>query len=221
MIIAGKERRPVFEYWVPEYSDFVFPIKKDGSPFVDPEDYEEYLDWLVDYLESNTLELNDHHKDIISDEEMNDWDAGRLCNLLGAGASGAVFQHDMGDGLSYPDDYLSNPNPVRIAEQDVVESWIEQFKDFQDCMLEHYTNREEMETEMISVEDFFVFNYMYQIEQGIYDIYKKRIHPHSATFSDIGWRALLKCAISRTDNFEEKRDALKSFHSEHDDTSWK
>jgi hypothetical protein len=221
MIIAGKERRPVYEYWVPEYSDFVLPIKKDGSPFVDPEDYEEYLDWLVDYLESNNLELNDHHKDIVLVEQFEDLSAGHLCLILGSGASVAVFQHDMGDGLSYPDDYLSNPNPERIAEQDVVESWIEGFKNFQDCMLEFYNNREEMETEMISVEDFFVFNYMYQIEHEIYDIYKKRIHPHSATFSDIGWRALLKKAISRTDNFEEKREALKSFHSEYDEASWK
>lgn len=81
-------------------------------------------------------------------------------------------------------------------------------------------NIEEVEAEMISVEDFFVFNYMYQIEHEIYDIYKKRIHPHAAIFSDIGWRALLKHAISRKDNFEEKRDALESFHSEYNDTSW-
>ena len=144
-------------------------------------------------------------------KQFEDLSAGHLCLILGSGASVAVFQHDMGDGLSYPDDYLSNPNPERIAEQDVVESWIEGFKNFQDCMLEFYNNREEMETEMISVEDFFVFNYMYQIEHEIYDIYKKRIHPHSATFSDIGWRALLKKAISRKDNFEEKRTNLRYF----------
>lgn len=128
MIIAGKDRKPVYQYWVPEYSYFELPIKIDGSPFVDPEDYEEYLDWLVDYLESNTLELNDHHKEIISDEEMNDWDDGRLCHVLGGCASYAVFNHDIGDGLSYPDDYLSNPNPERILEQDIVNDLIEGFK---------------------------------------------------------------------------------------------
>lgn len=221
MIIAGKDRKPVYQYWVPEYSYFELPIKKDGSPFVDPEDYEDYLDWLVDYLETNVLKLNDHHIEIISDEEFSDWDAGGLCNFLGGGASFAVFNHDIGEELSYPDDYLSNPNPERILEQDRVNDLIEGFKQQYDELMEFYNNREEMEADMISVEDYFVFNYMYQIEHEIYDIYRNRIHPNAAIFSDIGWRALLKYAISRTDDFKEKRDALKSFHSEYDDISWK
>jgi hypothetical protein len=222
MIIAGKYRKAVYECWVPDYSNFVFPIKKDGSPYLDvDEDYENYLDWLVDYLESNNLELNEHHQDIVSVEKFDDFSAGHIGLILGAGASYAVNTHNVADVTTFPDDYLLNPNPKRIAEQDIVEGWIEDMKNHQDYVLDLYDNREEMEADMIGLEDFFIFNFMYQKELELYDINSKKLPNRTAKFSDVGWRSLLKKAISRTNDFEEKREALKSFHREYDYISWK
>jgi hypothetical protein len=42
--IGGEEVAPPSEFWVPDYTDFTLPLKSDGRPYTDPEDYETYLD---------------------------------------------------------------------------------------------------------------------------------------------------------------------------------
>jgi hypothetical protein len=50
--------------------------------------------------------------------------------------------------------------------------------------------------------------------KGEYDLKKLLLPPGTDIFSDIGWRPLLKAAISRTDVRSEKREALRLFHKE-------
>ncbi len=49
-----------------------------------------------------------------------------------------------------------------------------------------------------------------------YVLKKLAFPPETAIFSDIGWRALLKAAISRTDARSKKRETLRRFHEEYD-----
>ena len=52
MLLGGKQHAPPGEFWVPDYTDYTLPLKPDGQPYREPEDYEEYLDWLVAHLEN-------------------------------------------------------------------------------------------------------------------------------------------------------------------------
>ena len=86
MIIDGKDIPPPSEFWVPDYTDFTLPVKYGGNPYIDPDDYEDYLDWLVIHIDSNNYMLNSHHQEIISDKQISDWDAERLGLWIGGGS---------------------------------------------------------------------------------------------------------------------------------------
>jgi len=204
MIIGGKNVSPPFEFWVPDYSDMNFPVKGNGSPFQDdPEDYDAYLDWLVDHIESNEFPLSEHHQEIISDRDLHAWGVGRLGLWVG-GCSISEYYSFVEPLFVYPDDFLSRPDPTRVCDPATT-----------DWPSEYFDEEDEIREGMISLETYLFFDCMcWQAEK----LYRRKIDllpPGTAIFSDAGWRPLLKVALNRTNNRLEKRKALKLFHDEY------
>lgn len=209
MIIDGKEIPPPFEFWIPDYSDFTLPVKNNGNPYIDPDDYEDYLDWLVIHIDSNNFILNSHHKEIISDKSINGWGAERLSLLIG-GASISEYYSFVEARFNYPDDYLLNPKPDRVCDPSIIK-WPS----------EYFDEGDELKPGMVSLESYLIFDFMCYKAHQVYELKKKDIHPEAAVFSDIGWRPLLKQAIKRTNVYEKKRNTLKLFHDEYSYLSMK
>ena len=202
MIIDGKNISPPSEFWVPDYTDFTLPVKYDGNPYIDPDDYEDYLDWLVIHIDSNNYMLNSHHQEIISNKQINDWDAERLGLWIGGGSFSEYYRVE--PRFDYPDDFLSNPKPDRICDPSTME-WNS----------EYINDNDEIQAGMISLEAYLIFDCMCYQADKICQIKKAYLQPNAAIFSDIGWRTLLKQALNRTNVFGEKRNALKLFHDEY------
>lgn len=209
MIVDGKNIPPPFEFWVPDYSDFTLPVKDDGSPYIDPDDYEDYLDWLVIHIDSNNFILNSHHQEIISNKSINGWDAERLGLWIGF-ASMSEYYSFVEPRFNYPDDYLSNPKPDLVCEPSITK-WPS----------EYFYDNDELQPGMVSLQAYLIFDFMCYEADKIYKFKKEAIHPIAAVFSDIGWRPLLKQAIKRTNVFEKKRNTLKLFHGEYEYLSMK
>jgi hypothetical protein len=209
MIIDGKDILPPFEFWIPDYSDFVLPVKNDGNPYNDPDDYEDYLDWLVMHIDSNDFALNTHHQEIILNKTTKGWDAERLGLWLGC-ASISEYYSFVEPCFNYPDDYLSNPKPDRICEPSMT-TWPS----------EYFDDDDELKPGMVSLEAYLIFDFMCYQADKIYSVKKANLYHNATIFSDIGWRPLLKQAVSRTSVFEKKRNALKLFHEEYDYLSTK
>ncbi len=201
MIIGGKNIPPPSDFWVPDYTDFTLPVKDDGNPYIDPYDFEAYLDWLVIHIDSNNFMLNSHHQEIISNKQIDDWDAERLGLWIGGGSFSEYYRVE--PRFEYPDDFLSNPKPDRVCDPSTIE-WES----------EYIHDNDEIQTGMISLETYLIFDCMCYLADKIYRIKKADLQPNASLFSDIGWRPLLKQALNRTNVIEEKRNALKLFHDE-------
>jgi hypothetical protein len=199
----GNHYFPSFEYWVPDYSDFSLPMKKDSRPFSDPEDYEAYLNWLVVHLENTDLPLNSYHQEIIRDLNIQNKKAELIGTLLGDAAISQYcwFEEPRFD---YPEDFFLDPRPERVCDPASVE-WDD--KDYNE-------DGTDLVHGMIEFQTYLIFDFTCWQAQKEYD--KKRfLHPvGAAIFSDIDWRPLLKVAISRTNDWWAKRKALIYFHDE-------
>ena len=68
---------------------------------------------------------------------------------------------------------------------------------------------------MVDLQTYLLFDCMCWQAEGAYEHKRKLLHRDAALFSDLGWRPLLKVAISRTNNWCEKREALRRFHDEY------
>lgn len=204
MIIGGKKVSPPVEFWVPDFNDMVFPKKNDGSPYKDiPEDYEACLDWLVEHLENNDFPLSAHHQEILYEKAIKDWGAERLGLWLG-GCSMSEYHYFVEPLFPYPDDYLDNPDPARVCDPATTE-WPS----------EYFGEDAEIREGMISLETYLIFDCMCWQAEKLYRLKKAALQPRTTIFSDAGWRPLLKVALSRTGNKDEKRKALKLFHDEY------
>lgn len=194
---------PPFEYWVPDFSDFSLPRKKDGRPYKNPDDYEAYLNWLVVHMEKIDFPLNTHHQEIVAELNIQDWTAERLGLWVG-GASISQYYWFEKPRFQYPEDFLLNPRPERVCDSMTVE-WDGSYYNEDGALIEG----------RIDFQTYLIFDFM--CWQAKKDYERKRIrHPEGThLFSDLGWRPLLKVAISRTDDWWTKRKTLKRFHDEY------
>ena len=204
---------PPYELWVPDFMVFTRPRKADGSWYTDRYDFDSYLDWLVDHLDVNQFPLAPHQEEIISDPGMTDWDAGRLDLFLG-GAAISEFYFFGQPQFDYPADFLSDPRAERVCNPEAVEIDSR-------LMKIDYDQPEEEGRWALTLEQFLVFDCMCWGANQEYELKKLLLPPGTDIFSDIGWRPLLKVAISRTDVGSEKRKALRSFHDEFAYMCWK
>jgi hypothetical protein len=203
MRIGNKDVRPPFEFWVPDYSDFTLPLKADGKPFKDPEDYEGYLNWLVVHIEKNRYPPNHHHAEILSDPVFQSRDVSGLGLWLGA-ASISLYYTFVDPMFDYPDDFLADPRPERVCDPRKVK-WDDRF----------YDEDGETVEGMVDLHTYLIFDCMCWQAEKIFE-HKRSLLPRTAfIFSDLGWRPLLKVAISRTNNRWEKRETLRRFHEEY------
>ena len=205
MKIAGKQYPPPLEFWVPDYTDFSLPVKPGGEFYLDPEGYEEYLNWLVAHLERNKFPPNDHHKEILNDPAIKEYSAERLGLWLGA-ASISRYYWFVEPEYEYPCDFLDDPRPERVCDPEKTEWDSSYFDPEGDDTVEV--------PGIIDLNTFLVFDCMCWEASKEYER-KSFFFPGHACFSDLGWRPLLKEAISRTDNWWEKKKALKLFHDEY------
>jgi len=74
----------------------------------------------------------------------------------------------------------------------------------------------ELVPRMIELRTFLIFDFMCWQARRESDLKSSLVPEGTAIFSDIGWRPLLKVAISRTNDWWAKRNALKLFHQEYD-----
>ncbi|PKN63132.1 MAG: hypothetical protein CVU57_20935 [Deltaproteobacteria bacterium HGW-Deltaproteobacteria-15] len=202
MRIGEKEVIPPFDFWIPDFTDFTLPLKEDGSPYKDPDDYDAYLDWLVVHLEENDFPLKPHQSAIMSDPNLEGWDATRLGLWIGGAAvSGYYFLAD--PQFEYPEDFLFDPRPDRVCDPQVAQ-WSSTYWD---------DNVEEKEG-MIDLQTHLIFDFLFWEAEKEYRKKRAFLPKGTTIFSDVGWRPLLKEAVKRTANMEEKRKALRNFHDE-------
>ncbi|MBI4768480.1 MAG: hypothetical protein HY787_28455 [Deltaproteobacteria bacterium] len=106
--------------------------------------------------------------------------------------------------FDYPEDYLLDPRPERVCDPASVK--------FDDTGISE--DGSEPVPGMIKLQTYLIFDFMCWQADKEYQIKKAYLPDDAIIFNDIGWRPLLKAAISRTNNWWEKRKALKSFHNE-------
>lgn len=67
---------------------------------------------------------------------------------------------------------------------------------------------------MIKLQTYLIFDFMRWKADKEYQSKISYFPDDAVIFNDIGWRPLLKAIIGRTNDWWEKREALKSFHEE-------
>ena len=204
MRIGEKDISPPFDFWVPDFTDFTLPFKPGGHPYRDPADYEAYLNWLVVYMDGNEFPLNAQHQEIISDPAIQDGEADHLGLWFGT-ASISQYYFFVEPKFEYPEDFLKDPRPERVCDPAVVE-WDSR------CMDQE---TDEMHEGMVDLQTWLIFDCMCWEAEKEYDEKLALLPEGTAVFSDIGWRPLLKFAISKTDDWWVKKKALKRFHEEY------
>ena len=212
MRIGGKEYPPPFEFWVPDYTDLKLPRKADGTYYRDPEEYEDYLNWLVVYLEKNRFSLNPHQSEIMGDPLIKEWGTGRLGLWLG-GAAISGYYYFVYPKYDYPEDYLDDPKPERVCDPDTAD-WESRFYD------PDSDDPEPIEG-MIDLRTYLIFDCMCWRAEKEYRKKMEAFPRGTAIFSDVGRRPLLKAAIKKTDDWREKKEAIRSFHDEYAHLSMK
>jgi hypothetical protein len=206
MLVGNTNIIPLpFELWLPDFTDFTLPRKPDGSCYTDKHDYDAYLDWLVDHLDANQFHLAPHQAEIISDPDKADWDSARLGLYFGVVAI-SEYYFFAEPQFAYPADFLNDPRPERVCNPKTVKI------DSRLMMIDYDIPEEDRWA--LTLKQFLIFDCMCWEAMGEYDLKKLLLPPGTDIFSDIGWRPLLKAAISRTDVRSEKREALRRFHKE-------
>ncbi|MBI4765244.1 MAG: hypothetical protein HY787_11640 [Deltaproteobacteria bacterium] len=140
---------PESHYWVPDFSDFSLPRKKDGGPYDDPENFEAYLNWLVVHLESTDLPLNPHHQEILCSLNIQDQKAG-LLGLWLAEAAISEYYLFVDPRFDYPEDFLLDPRPERVCEPASVK--------FNDTGISE--DGRELVPGMIKLQTYLIFDFM-------------------------------------------------------------
>jgi hypothetical protein len=120
--------------------------------------------------------------------------------------------HYLGDPeFDYPEDFLSDPRPERVCDPKRVE-WTSEYWD---------EDTDEEKEGMIDLQTHLFFDFLFWEAEKEYRK-KRALLPHGTSiFNDVGWRPLLKEAVRRTDNMEEKRETLKLFHDDFADLCMK
>ena len=196
----GEYYFPTYEYWVPDYSDITLPRKRDGRPFTDPEDYEAYLNWLVVYMDNTDFPLNPHHQEVMADPTFEKLGAEHLGLCLGEVAN-SLYYWFVEPRFDYPEDYLLDPRPERVCDPASVE-WDDQ----------GINENGELVHGMVALRTFLIFDFMCWKAIKEYDKKRLLLPEGVVLFSDLGWRPLLKVALSKTDDWLAKRNSLKRFH---------
>jgi len=192
------------DFWVPDFTCVKLPFKDDGTPYSDPEDFNAYLNWLVVHLEKYPHPLNEHHREIMSDPRIRDFDAVNLAVWVASAAlSGFNFMEE--PRFAYPEDFLSDPRPERVCDPLAVD-WESGCLDVETGMVREG---------VVDLKTYLIFDFMFQEAGKVYRRKTAAFPGETPIYSDIGWRPMLTAAIARTDDWWEKRTALWWFHHQY------
>lgn len=202
MLIGDQNVPPPYTYWVPDFSDFTLPLHPDGRPFEDPADTELYTVWLVKHLDAADLPLNPHQIEILYNPEVVEWEPEKLGGYIGY-ACFSQYYWFKAPRFSYPEDFLVDPRPERVCDP-ATTKW--------ESALVNEDG--EIHENVINLQTWLIFDCMFWKAKQLFDRLRRQLKPGTFVWSDIGWRPLLKVAVSRAREHDRKISVIKAFFEE-------
>lgn len=186
-----------FHFWLPDYSDILRPLTKDGNYIPDTDKgFKHYCIWLTDYLTNNQIPVAEYQKPIIKRLKRRK-EISNAYMLANAGISMEYF-FDNADLLEiYPDNFLENPDSSRISKKE-----LNYFKKY--ICIPNFRRLNEEE----NLQAGLVFVYV-SVQQNL--IYRNIPGPR---WCDIGWRSILQEGLKTVDDSKDKIFFTKNFINE-------